>query len=154
VKILYQILVDDGFDRAGRGGRPAWVGPAVDQDVQTAELMRRLGDYALHLLLAGDIGGEGQDAPVRRGSQLARGRLQIRLGPRHDRHIDPFAGQFPRNGFADAAAAAGHDRMLALQSEVHGTLSPWRGGRGFVGSLLIVLSEGTWRKGIAGLRTM
>ena len=42
VEILDQILVDDGFDRAGRGGRPAWVGPAIDQDVQTAQLLRRL----------------------------------------------------------------------------------------------------------------
>ena len=57
------------------------------------------------------------------GSQLPRRRLQIPLVPRHDRHIDPFASQFPRNGFADAPAAAGHNRMFALQSEVHGTLS-------------------------------
>src|SRR5215472_16326303 len=123
VEILDQILVDDGFDRAGRGGRPAWVGTAVDQDVQTAQLMRRLGDYALHLFLAGDIGGEGQDAPVRRGSKLPRRRLQIPLGARHDRDINPFASQFPRNGLPNAAAAAGHDRMLVLQSEVHGILS-------------------------------
>jgi hypothetical protein len=52
--------------------------------------------------------------PVGRGGQLTRRRLQIRLGARHDRHIDPFASQFPRNGLADAAAAAGHNRMLAL----------------------------------------
>ena len=59
-------------------------------------------------------------------AQFPRRRLQIRLVPRHDRHIDPFAGQFPRDGFADAPTAAGHDRMLALQSEVHGILSPCR----------------------------
>ena len=46
-----------------------------------------------------------------------------RFVPGHDRHIDPFARQFPRDGLADAPAAAGHDRMLVLQSEVHGTLS-------------------------------
>ena len=56
--------------------------------------------------------------------QLPRRRLQIRLVPRHDRHIDPFASQFPRDGFADAPTAAGHDRMLAVQSEVHGSSSP------------------------------
>src|SRR6516225_9363885 len=123
VEILDQILVDDGFDRAGCGGRPAWVGPAVDQDVQTTQLPRRLGNHALHLLLAGNVGGKRKDAPVRGTSQLPRRRLQIRLGARHDRHIDPFASQFPRNGLADAATAASHDRMLALQSEVHGSLS-------------------------------
>jgi hypothetical protein len=70
-----------------------------------------------------DIGCEGNDAPVRLGSQLPRRRLQIRLVPRHDRHIGPFASQFPRDGFADTPTTAGHDRMLVLQSEVHGILS-------------------------------
>ena len=122
VEILHQILVDDGFDRTGRGGRAPWRGPAVDQDVHAAQLLRRLGDHAVHLLLAGDIGGKGDDAPVRLGRQLPRRRLQIRLVPRNDRHIDPFARQFPRDGFADAPTTAGHDRMLALQSEIHGIL--------------------------------
>ena len=75
--------------------------------------LRRLGDHAVHLLFAGDIGCEGNDAPVRLGSQLPRRHLQIPLVPRHDRHIDPFASQFPRNGFANASTAASHDRMLA-----------------------------------------
>jgi hypothetical protein len=101
---------------------------------------RRLSDHAVHLLLAGDIGCEGNDAPVRLGSQLSRRRLQIPLVPRHDRHIDPFASQFPRYGFANAPTAASHDRMLALQSEVHGTLSPWLRDRNFIASLLVVLS--------------
>src|SRR5438477_12960871 len=35
------------------------------------------------LLLAGDIGWEGNDAPVRLGGQLSRRRLQIPLVPRH-----------------------------------------------------------------------
>src|SRR3981189_2365648 len=43
VEVLQQILVDDGFDRAGRGGRAAWCGPAVHQDVQAAQLLCRLG---------------------------------------------------------------------------------------------------------------
>ena len=75
------------------------------------------------LLLAGDIGCEGNDAPVRLGRQLPYRCLQIRLVAGHDRHIDPFTSQFPRNGFANAPAAAGHDRMLVVQSEVHGILS-------------------------------
>ena len=104
------------FDRAGRGWRTLWRGPAVNEDVQAAQLLRRLGDHAVHLLLPGDIGCEGNDAPVRLDSQLPRRRLQIPLVPRHDRHIDPFASQFPRNDFADAPTAASHDRMLALQT--------------------------------------
>jgi aldose 1-epimerase len=38
-------------------------------------------------------------------------------------HIGPFASQFPRDGFADAPATASHDRMLVLQSKIHGILS-------------------------------
>ena len=53
--------------------------------------------------------------------------LQIRLVPGHDRHIGPFASQFPRNGFTGCPDRhASYDRMLAVQSEVHGTLSRWR----------------------------
>jgi hypothetical protein len=50
------------------------------------------------VLLAGDIGGEGNDTPVRLGSALPRRRLQNPLVPRHDRYIDPFTSQFLRNG--------------------------------------------------------
>jgi len=142
VEILQQILVDHGFDRADRGGRAAWRGPAVDQDVQATQLLCRLGDDAVDLLLAGYIGCEGNDAPVRLGSQFPRRRLQIRLVPRDDRHIGPFASQFPRDGFADAPTTAGHDRMLVLQSEVHGILS-LVGVPQFCCSAAIVLSEWT-----------
>src|SRR6266404_9276876 len=108
---------------------PPGADPLLTRNVQTAQLLCRLGDHAVHLLLAGDIGCEGNDAPVRRGRQLSRSCLQIPLVPRHDRHIDPFASQFPRNGLANSPTAASHDRMLALQSEVHGTLFPWRRDR-------------------------
>src|SRR6202011_4612820 len=94
----------------------------------------------------GDIGCKRNDAPVRLSSQLSRRRLQIHLVPRHDRHIGPFASQFPRDGFANAPTTASHDRMLTLQSEVHGILSPCRSDRDFAAPLLIVLSEETWRK--------
>jgi hypothetical protein len=104
------------------GGRAARRRPAVDQNVQPAELACRLRDRALHLLFAGDIGGKGNDAPVRLMRQLPRRRLQVGLVARHDRHIHALARQFPRNGLADAPAAAGHDRVLALQSKVHGNL--------------------------------
>src|SRR5438270_11917711 len=53
VEILQQILVDDGFDWAGRGCGSPWCGAAVNEDVQAAMLLCRLGDHALHLLLAG-----------------------------------------------------------------------------------------------------
>jgi len=76
-----------------------------------------------YLVLAGDIGCKGNDAPVRLGRQFSRRRLQIRLVAGDDRHIDPFPRRFPRDGFANAPTAAGHDRMLVVQPEVHGTFS-------------------------------
>jgi hypothetical protein len=122
--------------------------------VHAAQLLRRLGDHAVHLLLAGDISREGKDVPVRLSSKFACRRLQSLLVARYDRHIDAFARQFPRDGFADAPTAAGHDRMLALQSEVHGFLSPWRRDRDFIASALIVLSEGTLAQGLPDVRRM
>src|SRR5277367_703872 len=107
--------------------------------MQAAELLGGLGDHPVHLLLAGDIGRERKDAPVRFCSQLPRRRFKSLPVARHDRHIDAFARQFPRDGLADAPTAAGYDRMLALQSEVHGFLSPWRRDRDFIASALIVL---------------
>ena len=44
---------------------PPGAEPLFNEDVQAAQLLRRLGDHAVHLLLAGDIGREGNDAPVR-----------------------------------------------------------------------------------------
>jgi len=79
IEILQQIFVDDRFDRARRCWRASWCGPAVDQDVQATQLLCRIGDHAVHLLLAGDVGWQRNDAPVRRGSQFRRRRLQIPL---------------------------------------------------------------------------
>src|SRR4029077_4947011 len=49
VEILQTILVDDGFDWACRGCGSPWRGAAVNEDVQAAQLLRRLGDHAVHL---------------------------------------------------------------------------------------------------------
>ena len=81
--------------------------------------------------------------------QLPRRRLQIPLVPRHDRHIDTFARQFPRDGFANTPTTASDDRMLALQSEVHGVLHSWRPDSNFAAKLSIVLSARPSRKCVA-----
>jgi hypothetical protein len=58
---------------------------------------------------------------------------------------DELDAEFPRDGFADTPTTAGHDRMLVLQSEVHGILS-LVGVPRFCCSTAIVLSEGARRK--------
>ena len=52
--------------------------------------------------------------------QLARRGLQRVLGAGHDGHVRAFARQLPRDGLADAEAAAGDDGLLALEPEIHG----------------------------------
>src|SRR5262245_58568292 len=83
-----------------------------------------LGDQAVNLLPAGDVGHEREDAPVGLATQLAGSCLQVSLVPRNDRHVDPLPGQLSRDGFADTSTSARHDGPLALQSEVHGSFSP------------------------------
>jgi hypothetical protein len=125
---------------------PPGADPLLTRMCRPPSWLCRLGDHAVHLLLAGDIGRERKDAPVRLGSNLPRRRLERLLVACHDRHIDPFARQFARDGFANAPTAAGHDRMFALQSKVHGIFSPRRYDRDFIASKLIVLAEGPWCK--------
>ena len=63
------------------------------------------------------------DAAPGLGGQLPRRRLQRVLRARHDGDVRAFAGQLPRDGLADAEAAAGHDRVLAFEPQVHGLAS-------------------------------
>src|SRR5262245_23285652 len=121
--------------------------------MHAAQLLRRLVDHAVNLLLAGDIGGERDNAPVRLAGQLPRSRLQACLVPRNNRKIDPFLGQFSRNCFADASTPARHDGALALQSEIHGILPSWRRYRSLLASPSIVLPAGAWCKSDAAERT-
>src|ERR1043166_3494363 len=103
---------------------PPGADPLLTKMCSPPQLPRRLGDRALHLFPAGDIGGKRDDAPVRLMRKLTRRCLQALLVARDDRHIHALARQFPRNGLADAPAAAGDDGMFALQSEIHGKLPP------------------------------
>ncbi len=75
----------------------------------------------------------------------SRGRLKGVFVACYDCHIDAFASQFAGNGFADASAAAGHDGMLAVQSEVHGALSPVGG----VTAILLVRGHCSLGGGVA-----
>src|SRR5262245_32403371 len=89
-----------------------------------AQLLGYLGDHAVNLLPAGDVGNEWEDATVGLAAQLAGSCLQISLVARNDRHLDPFPGQLSCDGLAGTATSACHDGPLALQSEVHGSFSP------------------------------
>src|SRR5262249_3073033 len=121
---------------------------AVDQDMHTAELLRRLVDHAVNLFLAGDIGGKREDAPIGLAGQLPRRRLQVTLIPRNNRNVDPFFGQFSRNSFAHTPTPAGPPRpacpagALSLTTETHATLRSWRRYKSLLASQCIVFSGG------------
>src|SRR5205823_4509829 len=58
------------FGEPGRGGLAAGLGGAVDQDVQVAEVGRRLLDHALHRGVVAGVGDDGQHLPPALGGQL------------------------------------------------------------------------------------
>ena len=58
----------------------------------------------MRLVALGDLGGR---------------RFQHVLAPRADRDVDAFLGERERDALADALAAAGHQRGLALKLKVH-----------------------------------
>ena len=93
----------------------------VDQDVQLVLALAHLGGQPPALLLAGEVGGDGDDLPVRR--QLGDGGV-AGLGLA-GADVDARAGlqQAARHHQADAAGAAGDDGDLAGEVEqVHGYL--------------------------------
>src|SRR5262249_47988326 len=125
IEVLQQILIDYRLDGASRAGRAPWGRSAVDQDMYGAQPLGRLGDHAVNLLPARDVGDQRDDPPVGLAAQLAGSCLQISLVARNDRHVVPFPGQFLCDGFANTPTSTRHDGLLALQSEVHGMSHSW-----------------------------
>ena len=101
---------------AGRGAR------IVDHDVDAAERLVALLDEALGVGVLGEIGDDRDDLAVGRLGDLGRRLLERLLAARADRDIDAFLRQHERDALADALAAAGHQRGLALKLKVHRTL--------------------------------
>jgi len=61
-----------------------------------------------------EVGGDGQDLPASGLADFRSRRLQQRGTPRTNSDMTAFLGQAPRNAFADAGAAAGHQCGLVL----------------------------------------
>ena len=81
----------------------------VDQHVQTAPQRVGMGDQGLNLGLAGNVGGEGLLAQVRRQPCHARA---IDIG---QQQLCAFGGGAFGNGLADPLRRAGNDAALASQ---------------------------------------
>ena len=81
--------------------------------MQAAKLLSGLIRHAVDLLAAGHVGHNRNNALSGFGCQFLGCRRQFLLAARHDGHVNTFTGQFQRNRLADAAAAAGHNRLPA-----------------------------------------
>ena len=79
-----------------------------------------VGDHLLHRRIVAGVGAELQhlDA-VADARDLGCRRFQRRFVARNDGDIGAFPRQLKRYRLADAAVAAGDDRHLALELEVH-----------------------------------
>jgi hypothetical protein len=82
--------------------------------MHAAQCLGCLGDHAVDLVFAGDVGGEGEDTAVRFGGEFSGGCFEVGFVAGDDGDVDTFAGEFTGDGFADASAAAGYDGMFAL----------------------------------------
>src|SRR5262249_55957541 len=62
---------------------------------------------------------EWNDASPRLGVKLSRSRFELLLGAGDDGHVRAFPSQLAGDGFADAQAAARHDRALVPKPKIH-----------------------------------
>jgi len=107
------VFVDRLDDAAGRGAG------IIDQDVDATEVTRGCGDELLSVLALGEIGGNGQDLPSGFAADLVRRRFERFLAARADRDVRPLARQRAGDALADAETAAGDQRDLARQLQIH-----------------------------------
>ena len=99
--------------------RPARI---VDQDVRVGAGLQQ----GLAALLRRDVANDRRHLHAEGSELLGRGVEGIRT-PGADGDIDAFAGERGRAALAQALRGRTNDSLLALDAQIHGTLSsPWR----------------------------
>src|SRR5947208_2702324 len=111
---LLPVLLGQVEDLAA--GRRARV---VDVHVDPPEARGRRVDDALDVVGPREVSGHSEDLRAGRPRQLLGRGFERGLVPGADRHPDAFLGEPERDRLADALAAAGDQRRLSLQAEVH-----------------------------------
>src|SRR5262249_39590667 len=91
----------------------------VDHDVDAAERRVTLRDEIPGVRILAEVGGNGDDLAAGCLRDLGGGRLERLLAPGADRDVDAFLRQRPRKCPSPAPAAAGHQRGLAFELQVH-----------------------------------
>ncbi len=91
------------------------------EDVDAAaQRLHGFDDAALHRGIVGGVGAHAHHTSAGERGELARAGAQRLLATCQQRHVGAFLRQHAGNRLADAAAAAGHQRALAVQLQVHG----------------------------------
>src|SRR5712692_7006533 len=98
------------------GLRPEGRAGVVHHDVEPAPVLDGLLDHGLHLLLLADINGHREGAPAQVAHGLGDG-LEVLELARAQGDVGARARELDRDGLADAGAAAGDDRGLAVEGE-------------------------------------
>jgi hypothetical protein len=73
----------------------------------------------LRVVVVSQVGRDRNDLAAGGFGDFACGGFEHILSPRADRDVDAFLGKRQRDALADALAAAGDERGLALQLQVH-----------------------------------
>ena len=99
------------------GGAGEVAAGVVDQDVEALALVLDPVEHLAPLFVVGDVADEGADVAVGKflGQFVARGFQRVAVAG-DDEHGGAEAEQFARDRAADAGAAAGHQRELAIEA--------------------------------------
>src|SRR5476649_2518637 len=107
------IMINNAGSAAGGGTG------IVDHDVDAAERLVGGVDEGFGVGVLAQVGRDGDDLAPRRLGDFLGSSLERLFAARADGDIDAFLGQQKRDALADAFAAAGDQRGLAFELEVH-----------------------------------
>ena len=89
---------------------------AVDQDVEAPQIVHGRRDQPLGRLAGADVDGERDDPAPQRAQRGCRA-LELVGAPRSEHQVGALHRQRPRNPQPEAAAAAGDNGHLAIETE-------------------------------------
>jgi hypothetical protein len=91
-----------------------WRGAVIiDENIELAEMLERLGNDALAIGRFADVGCDGEDLASRLVANDLRRGLQLLGATRHQRDVRTISREAAGNAVADALARAADDRDLA-----------------------------------------
>src|SRR5262245_10846880 len=91
----------------------------VDHDIDASKRLGALLDKTFGVRVLAQIGGNRRDLSARLLGDFIRRGFERLFAARADGYVHAFPGESARNALADAFAAAGYQRGLALELEVH-----------------------------------